>query len=394
MAALTQLTSADEQKENVSKTLCSVLQGYESEHSYAMGGHQRPCESCEDKNSVILSLTKKIDVLTKENDLLKKNMSFKSKSKATFSYQIIKTDKKMNFYTGISTVALFNVIFSLLRPYLPKVKYWRGRKTTSLVKRISISQKSLSNKDEFLMVLMRLRLGLMNEDLADRFGISTSSASNIFTTWINLLSKVLGHCMLTWLPKESVQENLPAIFRKAGHAKTRCIIDCTEVFIERPKSLHAQAATWSDYKSHNTFKFLIAISPTGFITFVSSCYGGRASDKFICNDSGFYELLDYGDEVMADRGFQIQEDLMLRYCSLSVPPGARVKSQMTPAECKKTKCIANLRIHVERAINRITTFRILKSPLPICMTFHANEIIRTCSALCNFKTPLIKSRKK
>ena len=103
-------------------------------------------------------------------------------------------------------MAIFNVIFSLLRPYLPKVRYWRGRKTTSLVKRISISQKSLSNKDMFLMVLMRLRLGLMNEDLADRFGISTGSPSSIFTTWINLLSKVLGHCMLTWLPKESVQE--------------------------------------------------------------------------------------------------------------------------------------------------------------------------------------------
>ena len=139
--------------------------------------------------------------------------------------------------------------------YFPKVKYWRSRKRTSLVKRMSLSQKSLSKKDEFLMVLTRLRLGLMNEDLA-YFGISTGSASNIFTIWINLLSKVLGHCMLTWLPKESVQENLPAIFGKAGHSKTRCIIDCTEVFIERPMSLHAQAVTWSNYKSHNTFKVL------------------------------------------------------------------------------------------------------------------------------------------
>ena len=93
---------------------------------------------------------------------------------------------------------------------------------------------------------MRLRLGLMNEDLADGFGISTCSASNIFTTWITLLTKVLGHCMLTWLPQESVQKILPAIFRKVGHSKTRCMIDCTEVFIEHPKSLHARAATWSN----------------------------------------------------------------------------------------------------------------------------------------------------
>ena len=51
------------------------------------------------------------------------------------------------------------------------------------------------------------------------------------------------------------------------------IIDCAEVFIEKPKSLSAQAATWSDYKHHNTFKFLVGITPTEFILFPSSCYG-------------------------------------------------------------------------------------------------------------------------
>ena len=203
------------------------------------------------------------------------------------------------------------------------------------------------------MVLLQFRLGLLNEDVADRFGISTGTASNTFATWIKFLSKVLGPCMLAWLPRESVQDHLPPIFKKRGHSKIRCIIDCSEVNIERPKSLLTQAATWAEYRSHNTFKFLIAISPTGFTTFVSSCYGGRATDKFICKDSGFYDLLERDDEVMAERGFQIQEELMFQYCSLSVPPGARTKSQMTSTEGRKTKDIANLRIHVERSINRI-----------------------------------------
>ena len=52
------------------------------------------------------------------------------------------------------------------------------------------------------------------------------------------------------------------------------------------------------------------------------------------------------DERMADRGFQIKEELMLRYCSLSVRPGARVKAQMTAGEYKRAKDVANLRIHV------------------------------------------------
>ena len=140
------------------------------------------------------------------------------------------------------------------------------------------------------------------------------------------------------------------------------------------------------------FNFLLELSPTGYISFLSDCYGGRASDKFITMDSGFYDLLERDDEVMADRGFQIREELLLRFCSLSAPPGARVKSQMTMVECKKTKDVANLRIHVERAINCIKFYRILKNILPITMLHHVDDIVKTCAALCNLKPLLINSK--
>ena len=123
------------------------------------------------------------------------------------------------------------------------------------------------------------------------------------------------------------------------------------MFIKRPKSLSAQAATWSDYKLHNTFKFLVEITPSGFISFLSSCCGSRVSDRCITKDGGFYDLLERDDEVIADTGFQIQEVFFLHFCRLVAPPGARVKSQMTKSEVRQTKEVANLRIHVERAIN-------------------------------------------
>ena len=91
---------------------------------------------------------------------------------------------------------------------------------------------------------MRLRLGLLNQDLADRFQISPTICSHTFTTWIKLMSKILPDAFIVWLPQ------------KSGHSKCRIIIDCTEIFIERPKSLINQASTWSDYKHHNTVKFL------------------------------------------------------------------------------------------------------------------------------------------
>ena len=236
---------------------------------------------------------------------------------------------------------------------------------------------------------MRLRLGLFNEDLADRFGISKGTCSSIFTTWERLLSKLLGNALIVWLPKEAVYSNLPKMLHKK-YRHARCIIDCTEAYIERLKSLDEQAATWSDYKKHNTLKFLVCISPNSFIMYLSDCYGGRSSDQYICQDSNFYKFLDYGDEVLADRGFQIKEDLLLYYCKLFVPPGARVKAQMSAAECKKTKEIANVRIHVERAINSLKEVKILKNVMPVNMLSHADAIISTCGALCNLQPPLIK----
>ena len=360
------------------------------------------CADCTAKSSLIGALVNGIKSLSLERDQLKEKVGqlshkiVRDVSKAreeakVFSWKRIKSDAKMKFYTGIQTVALFSVLFSLIQPCLPNLVYWRGKKnilSTKYKRTATKRSPKLDEKNQFLLVLMRLRLGLLNEDLADRFNISQATCSSIFTTWIRLLSSLLGDALVRWLPRETVYSNLPSMFR-GKYRKTRCIIDCSEVYIERPKSVDEQAATWSDYKKHNTFKFLIAISPNGFIMFLSDCYGGRTTDQFICKDSNFYNLLEAGDEIMADRGFQIKEDLLLYYCSLSVPPGARIKAQFCMSECEKTKEVANLRIHVERAINRLKEFKILKSVVPINMLTHADSIVKTCAALCNLQSHLI-----
>ena len=51
------------------------------------------------------------------------------------------------------------------------------------------------------------------------------------------------------------------------------IIDCFEFFCERPTKLKARPQTWSNYKQHNTVRFLIGISPQGVVSFVSRGWG-------------------------------------------------------------------------------------------------------------------------
>ncbi|KAK2550818.1 hypothetical protein P5673_028500, partial [Acropora cervicornis] len=77
--------------------------------------------------------------------------------------------------------------------------------------------------DEFLLVLMRLKAGLFVQDLADRFGISTSLE------------------MFPFPSQDLVRKNMPKEF--AQYATTRIILDCTELFIQRPSAMLAQSET-------------------------------------------------------------------------------------------------------------------------------------------------------
>ena len=77
------------------------------------------------------------------------------------------------------------------------------------------------------------------------------------------------------------------------------------MFIETPKSLHLLSVTWSDYKHHNTVKYLVSVHPSGHFNFVSKGWGGCVSDKYLTAHSDFYNLVEPGDYVMADKGFTI-----------------------------------------------------------------------------------------
>ena len=129
-------------------------------------------------------------------------------------------------------------------------------------------------EQEFLLTL----LALLTVDLGFRFHVSATTVSSIFVTWIKLMSKELS-VLIVWPSRQQVKKTLPFCFRKL-YPKVRCIIDCFECFVETPSGLDLAATLWSEYKHHYTFKVLVAITPNGAISYVSSCYGGRAFDIF------------------------------------------------------------------------------------------------------------------
>ena len=62
---------------------------------------------------------------------------------------------------------------------------------------------------------------------------------------------------------------------------------------------------------------------------------------------------------------------------------------MDPDEEDETRQIASVRIHVERAIERIKNFNILRQIIPNTMAEDINKISKVCAILTNFKGPLV-----
>jgi len=165
----------------------------------------------------------------------------------------------------------------------------------------------LTPLNEFFLMLCRLKLGLPEQDLAFHFHVSQPTVSRIFITWINFLFVKFKEVPI-WPCRQTVDKYMPASFQ-ALYPTTRCIIDATEIFIQMPLNPTAQQLTFSSYKNHNTLKALVGITPSGAVCYVSNLYGGNIYDKKLVMQSGFLKLLECGNSIMADRGFNIDDIL-------------------------------------------------------------------------------------
>ncbi|XP_022806305.1 uncharacterized protein LOC111343402 [Stylophora pistillata] len=289
-------------------------------------------------------------------------------------------DAKTKFYTGLPNFAIMMAVFNLVAPSV-----------------IATSRNCIPKFSEYILTLMRLRLNLPLQDLAYRFKVSLPTAGRIFEKWVDAMSDKLGF-LIWWPEREELGKTMPRVFKRNFGNRVAVIIDCFEVFIDRPSSLIARAMTWSNYKHHNTVKFLIGITPQGVISFISQAWGGRVSDKYLTENSGLLKNLLPGDIVLADRGFDISDSVGLCQASLKIPAFTRGKNQLSALDVEETRKIANVRIHVERVIGLVRRkYTILQTILPIefVTARHGkaeapiDKIARVCCALTNLSDSVI-----
>ena len=302
------------------------------------------------------------------------------------------SDSDIRFWTGFySYCALMSFFNSMLESEAHSLKYWGAN--NSMTKEEDNDKcgrkRSLAPIDEMFLTLVKLRQGSANIDIAERFKISEVHVSRMFITWVNFMHSVLSGIDI-WMTRGKVRRHSPQVFKDI-YKDVRVIIDCTEIALERPSDFEVQAATYSTYKSCNTLKGLIGISPNGIPTFISDLFEGSISDNQIVFDSGLVDKLEEGDAIMADRGFTGRESLARHKIRLVTPHFLNDKGQMDIQNLVESVSIARVRIHVERLMGRLKQWQILSRKVPITFWKHINHIFQLCVMLFLFWPPLVDS---
>lgn len=126
----------------------------------------------------IYFLNQKIESLELENQSLKIQK---------FGYHsICENEDIFTFYTGISK-EMFDIIVELCG--VEEFEYYNGWKV-----------ECFSIKDQILITFLKLRLNLVNKDIAFRFNTSELTVSNIILTFIILLHEILFKKLMETVP--------------------------------------------------------------------------------------------------------------------------------------------------------------------------------------------------
>ena len=330
----------------------------------------------------------KIDVATQTE--------YKSPEKEKRDYFIDQATCPKNCYryTGVTRSKL-ELLFEFLEPKATDIRLWRGSKNTkrsSKKRATEAKKKTISNDgvltkwEQFVLTLVRTRKGFDVKFLANTLGINPSQVSRIYNTWVTFLSQELSF-LVPWPSRSELRKSLPKRFK--NFKNVRIIIDCLELFIQKPKVPESQKMTWSSYKHWNTAKLLVGITPTGVVSFIPPLWTGSISDKEIVKQSGLLNLLEAGDSVMADKGFLIRDLLALKKVHL-VSPAYCIGPRLSVKGTTHTPRVASLRTHVERNILKLKQFRILSGVIPLLLTPMLDRIIFVCAALTNLCRRSIK----
>lgn len=150
------------------------------------------------RNSVDEQLQAMREESTKLNETISSLRELARKEK--FINRLTDNDRMTKFYTGLKSWKLFGIIYKLILPGIQDASW--------------LTKRSLPTEEQFLLVLMRLRLNLREQDLAYRFHISQKAVSSYLLKWLDVMYVRLSLNFMVRPRKETLVESTPTLKNK------------------------------------------------------------------------------------------------------------------------------------------------------------------------------------
>ena len=122
--------------------------------------------------------------------------------------QIANDNKLVHFYTGFEDYEKLIICYKFLGPCVSQLSYWKKGVGERDLLETRGAPRLLTPLNEFFLVLCRMRLGLLEQDLAFRFGISQPTVSRICITWINAMYSKFKEVSI-WPRRQQVDAKMP-----------------------------------------------------------------------------------------------------------------------------------------------------------------------------------------
>jgi len=263
----------------------------------------------------------------------------------------------------------------------------------------SVEKRRLDWKTEYLLFSVYCRAGLTQEATGALFGISDSIVLDIVYQWANFLNDSLS-LMFPTPTRSQLLRQYPSHFIQAfGDARDFLLLDATEVWTQKSSMTTAHAVNYSDYKGHDTIKFLAGCDPIG-CTFDKSLakygYPGSLGDSIGTAKMGILDCIPFGMRVEVDKGFLIDNLCAKLGIGCSRPPKKlKGQTQMSAEDTALTQKIGNTRIVIEQVNGGAKMQgRYFNGVIPITQLALAPLLLRVCFLMQNFRPSFIQGRCK
>ena len=227
-------------------------------------------------------------------------------------------------------------------------------------------KRNLSQEEEIILTLYYLHHTPTFQILGINFGVSESTANNIFHYWIDILRELLPASLLEQVKKnENELEWIKEIL-----TEFELIVDSTEQSRERPGDYQKQEEYYSGKQKNHTFKNQIITTPNGR-EIIDVIVGERGPESDINLLRKQQENFNDKQNFQGDKAFQGAE-------RTTTPKKKPRKKEMPPEIKEENKAKARKRIFVEHVIRLIKIFKVARERFRLKENNYEKVILTIC----------------